>query len=153
MLKKDHEVVSGYFEQVKANEDRDHRSTFEKIKFELDGHTHVEETIFYPYLLKVGDKELERIVREGIEEHRQVKLFLSELVDLDGDSEEFLAKLKVLIEDVEHHVEEEEGEMFPMVEDQVEREVLVTMREQMEAEKQTFRGGGDKKRSASTAGR
>lgn len=151
MLKEDHEVVSEYFEKVKANEDRDNRPTFEKIKYELDAHTHVEEVIFYPHLLKVGDKELTRIVREGIEEHRQAKLFLSELAGLSGDTEKFRAKLKVLIEDVEHHVEEEEGEMFPMVEDQVDREVLVSMREEMEKEKQAFRGLGKKKASASRA--
>lgn len=145
--------MSGYFEKVKANEDRDNRPTFEKIKYELDAHTHVEEKIFYPYLLKVGDQELTRIVREGIEEHRQAKLFLSELVGLSGDTEKFKAKLKVLIEDVEHHVEEEEGEMFPMVEDQVEREVLVSMREEMEKEKAAFRGQSGKKRSASSTGR
>lgn len=138
MLTKDHRVVDGYFQEVKANEDRDHRQTFKKIEFELDAHAHIEEKIFYPYLLKHGNEELQKIVREGIEEHRQVKLFLAELDELSGDNDRFKAKLKVLIEDVEHHVEEEEDEMFPLVEDQVPREVLEKLAAQMEKEKAKF---------------
>ena len=138
LLTADHRVVDGYFQKVKANEDRNHRETYKKIQFELDAHAHIEETIFYPYLLEHGNKELQKIVREGIEEHRQVKLFLAELDELSGDNERFKAKLKVLIEDVEHHVEEEEDEMFPMVEDQVPREVLEKLGNQMEKEKARF---------------
>ena len=138
LLTADHRVVDEYFQKVKANEDRNHQSTFEKIQFELDAHAHIEETIFYPYLLEHGDKELKKIVREGIEEHRQVKLFLAELDELSGDNERFKAKLQVLMEDVEHHVEEEEDEMFPLVEDQVPREMLEKLGNQMEKEKARF---------------
>ena len=138
LLTADHRVVDGYFQKVKENEDRNHQETYKKIQFELDAHAHIEETIFYPYLLEHGDKELKKIVREGIEEHRQVKLFLAELDELSGDNERFKAKLKVLMEDVEHHVDEEEDEMFPMVEDQVPREVLEKLATQMEKEKTRF---------------
>ena len=138
LLTTDHRVVDGYFQEVKANEDRDHRQTFKKIEFELDAHAHIEETIFYPYLLKHGDEELQKITREGIEEHRQVKLFLAELDELSGDNDRFKAKLKVLMEDVEHHVEEEEDEMFPMVEDQFTSEVLEKLGTKMEKEKAQF---------------
>ena len=138
ILTADHRVVDGYFQKIKENEDRNHQQTYKKIQFELDAHAHIEETIFYPYLLEHGDKELRKIVREGIEEHRQVKLFLAELDELSGDNERFKAKLKVLMEDVEHHVEEEEDEMFPMVEDQVPREVLEKLATQMEKEKARF---------------
>jgi iron-sulfur cluster repair protein YtfE (RIC family) len=138
MLTADHRVVDGYFQEIKAREDANHLKTYKKIQFELDAHAHVEETIFYPYLLEHGDKELQKIVREGIEEHRQVKLFLAELDELSGDNERFKAKLKVLMEDVEHHVEEEEDEMFPMVEDQIPREVLEKLGVQMEKEKSRF---------------
>lgn len=138
ILTADHRVVDGYFQKVKENEDRNHQQTYKKIQFELDAHAHIEETIFYPYLLEHGDKELQKIVREGIEEHRQVKLFLAELDELSGDNERFKAKLKVLMEDVEHHVDEEEDEMFPMVEDQIPREVLEKLATQMEKEKARF---------------
>jgi iron-sulfur cluster repair protein YtfE (RIC family) len=155
-LKADHEVVNRYFEKVKADEDANHRDTYKNIKFELDAHAHIEETIFYPYLIDKGDDELKKIVLEGIEEHRQVKLFLAELSDLHGDNDRFKAKLKVLMEDVEHHVEEEENEMFPMVEDLVPREVLETLGTQMEKEKTRFQRmmtpREDKVRRASTRG-
>lgn len=138
LLKTDHDKVAELFEQVKANEDGNNASTFQKIKHELDTHTHIEETIFYPYLLEHGDEELEKIVREGIEEHRQAKMFLTELASLRGDSDAFKAKMKVLMEDIEHHVEEEENEMFPMVERQVERETLDRLGAQMEQAKTEF---------------
>ena len=119
LLKSDHRKVEQLFEKVKSNEDGNNAATFKKIKQELDLHTHVEETIFYPHLLEKGDKELKKIVREGLEEHGQVKDLLADLTTLSGDSPTFKAKLKVVIENVEHHVKEEEDEMFPMVEDQI----------------------------------
>ncbi|MFN2412917.1 MAG: hemerythrin domain-containing protein [Pyrinomonadaceae bacterium] len=140
LLKADHDKVEDLFEQVKANEDGNNKDLFRKIKFELDAHAHIEETIFYPHLLRTGDEELEKIVREGIEEHRQAKMFLGELAGLSGDDDKFKAKLKVLMEDIEHHVEEEEGEMFPLVEDQVEEEKLQELGSRMEGAKAAFQG-------------
>jgi iron-sulfur cluster repair protein YtfE (RIC family) len=138
LLTADHRVVDRYFQEVRDHEDANHLKTYKKIQFELDAHAHIEEAIFYPYLLEQGDKELKKLVREGIEEHRQMKLFLAELDELSGDNVRFKAKLKVLMEDVEHHVDEEEDEMFPMVEDQVPREVLEKLGVQMEKEKARF---------------
>ena len=139
LLKADHRLVEELFEKVKENENGDNSDVFRKIKQELDTHTHIEETIFYPHLMEEGDKELERIVREGIEEHRQAKAFLLELDGMSGDTEGFRAKIKVLMEDVEHHVQEEENEMFPLVQDQVEAAVLERLGEQMEHEKANFK--------------
>lgn len=138
LLTADHRVVDRYFQEVKAHEDANHLKTYKKIQFELDAHAHIEETILYPYMLEHGDKELQKLVREGIEEHRQMKLFLAELDELSGDNDRFKAKLKVLMEDVEHHVDEEEDEMFPMIEDQIPREVLEKLGVQMEKEKARF---------------
>lgn len=135
LLKTDHDKVAALFEQVKANEDGNHAGTFRRIKEELDLHAHVEEQIFYPHLLEHGDKELKKIVREGLEEHGQMKMFLSELAGMSGDSPRFKAKLTVLIEDVEHHVEEEENEMFPLVKDQVSEDMRVRLGSLIEAEK------------------
>ena len=109
-----------------------------KIKQELDAHAHIEEMIFYPYCLENGDEELRKIVREGIEEHKQVKLFLAEMNEESGKQPEFKAKMMVLIEDVEHHVQEEEGEMFKMVEDQFDDETLDRLGGRMQAEKERF---------------
>ena len=140
------------FEKVRENENGNNESTFKKIKEELDVHAHIEETIFYPYLMEKGDQELQRIVREGIEEHRQVKAWLAELDSGSGESEDFKARLKVLMEDVEHHVEEEEDEMFPLVEDQVEPPTLEKLGNQMETEKTNFRGSAGSTSAQATAG-
>src|SRR5215213_3228127 len=98
LLKEDHDRVSALFEKVKADEEADHQDTFEQIKFELDVHSHIEEAIFYPKLVEEGDEELKKITLEGIEEHRQAKMFLRELAALSDDSEKFQPKLKVLME-------------------------------------------------------
>ena len=135
LLKEDHDKVDKLFQQVKATEESEHSAIFEKINKELEVHTHIEETIFYPRMLEEGDEELQSIVKEGIEEHRQAKMFLRELSALAEDSEKFEPKLKVLMEDIEHHVQEEEGEMFKLVEKQFESSVLEELGAEMEAEK------------------
>ena len=139
LLKADHHVVAGLFETVKATPEGDHPAVFKQIKAELDVHAHIEEMIFYPKLEADGDKELVDITLEGIEEHRQVKMFLKELAALTEDSEKFEPKLKVLMEDVQHHVKEEEKEMFPMVKDQFDADALDELGAAMEAEKKSFK--------------
>lgn len=138
LLKEDHDKVDKLFQKVKANEDADHRDTFEKIKSELDVHTHIEETIFYPKMKEDGDEEIKKIVLEGIEEHHQAKMFLRELSSLVDDSEKFQPKLKVLMEDIEHHVQEEEGKMFPMIEKHFDEYTLQMLGEEMDKEKKSF---------------
>ena len=137
LLKQDHNQVSLLFQKVKGSEDSEHKDLFEKIKEELEVHTHIEETIFYPKIKE--EKELEDIVLEGIEEHHQAKIFLRELSALTDDSEKFEPKLKVLMEDVEHHVQEEEGQMFPKVEELFDQSVLQQLGTEMEKEKQSFK--------------
>ena len=139
LLKDDHKIVAGLFAQVKASKDSEHPAIFVRIKAELDVHTHIEETILYPKLKAEGNKALVDITLEGIEEHRQVKMFLNELDALVEDSEKFEPKLTVLIEDVEHHVKEEEETMFPLVKTQFEASVLDELGSEMEAEKQKFK--------------
>lgn len=146
LLKEDHDKVAALFEIVKADEDGDHKDTFEKIKDELDAHTHIEEKVFYPKLIADGDEELKKITLEGIEEHRQAKMFLRELANLSDDSEKFPPKLKVLMEDITHHVMEEEGEMFPMVKEQFDEFTLQELGKEMEKEKASF---GKTKKAAS----
>ena len=138
LLKADHKVVAGLFAEVKAAKDSEHPAIFVKIKAELDVHTHIEETIFYPKLKADGNKALVNITLEGIEEHRQVKMFLKELDGLAGDNEKFEPKLTVLIEDVEHHVKEEETTMFPLVKDQLDAAALDELGSQMEQAKKDF---------------
>jgi hemerythrin-like domain-containing protein len=82
----------------------------------LEHHTEIEETIFYPAVREIGTKKADEMVGEAYEEHHVVKLVLAELPQVDPDAENFEAKMTVLKELIEHHVEEEEDEMFPMAE-------------------------------------
>jgi len=136
LLKDDHNKVERLFQKVKATEEGEHLELFKQIKQELDAHTHIEEVIFYPRLKE--EEELEDIVLEGIEEHHQAKMFLRELSNLTEDSEKFEPKLKVLMEDITHHVQEEEGEMFPKVEKVINESELQKLGKQMEEEKKKF---------------
>jgi hemerythrin superfamily protein len=147
LLKADHDRVDALFQKVKANEDGNNQETFQKIRQELEIHTHVEEQIFYPNLLENGDEELQKIVREGLEEHGQVKTLLVEMGSMSGDDEEFKAKLQVMMENVEHHVQVEEGEMFPLVREQLDEQMLTRLGSLITAEK--ARMGGQSARSAS----
>ena len=137
LLKSDHNKVQRLFQKVKADkEGENHAELFEQIKAELEVHTHIEETIFYPRLK--DEEELKDIVLEGIEEHHQAKMFLRELSNLKEDSEKFEPKLKVLMEDITHHVQEEEGKMFPKTEEVLDEATLEELGAQMEAEKKSF---------------
>lgn len=116
LLKTDHRKVEALFRQVEATDDEaTHRQLFEQIKKELDTHTYIEETVLYPQLQE--HEELKDLVLEAYEEHKQVKVLLREISALADGSDRFDAKLKVMSENVEHHVEEEETEMFPKIEE------------------------------------
>ena len=136
LLKEDHNQVSRLFQKVKATDEGEHQELFKQIKAELDVHTHIEETIFYPKMKE--EDELEDLVLEGVEEHHQAKMFLRELAGLTEDSEKFEPKLKVLMEDITHHVQEEEGEMFPKVEKIFDTSTLEELGKEMEKEKKNF---------------
>ncbi len=137
LLKDDHDKVDRLFQKVKATEEGEHLALFKEIKEELDAHTHIEEKIFYPKLKE--EEELKDIVLEGVEEHRQAKMFLRELASLTEESEKFEPKLKVLMEDITHHVQEEEGEMFPKVRKVFDAATLQELGKQMADEKQNFK--------------
>lgn len=137
LLKEDHEKVSALFEEVKATENEEkHKQLFEQIKTELETHTHIEETILYPKFRE--REELKDIVLEGIEEHKQVKTLIREIQNLADGSERFDAKLKVMGENVDHHVEEEETEMFPKAEKIFSESELEELGQQLEAEKKAY---------------
>jgi hypothetical protein len=113
LLKNDHKHVAGILQKLEDTSERavkTREELFTQLKKELDVHTEIEEKIFYPVLEKA--EETRDIALEAFEEHRLVKQLLSELEAGAKDDEEWTAKFTVLKENVEHHVEEEEGEMF-----------------------------------------
>ena len=138
LLKADHDAVRKLFQDVKESNDEKHLAIFKKIKATLDVHAHIEEVIFYPKMKEDGDKELSDLIVEGFEEHRQMKMFLKQISELSDNSELFEPKLKVLMEDTDHHVKEEEDKMFPLVKKQFDSGVLNTLGDKMVAEKKNF---------------
>jgi len=136
LLKSDHDTVEGIFEKLKSTTERavkTREELFTKLKTELDVHAHIEETIFYPALKK--EAETRDITFEGVEEHHVIKILLRELAAMPVDTEQWTAKLKVLKENVEHHVEEEETDMFKSAREVFSKEQLDEFGARMEAEK------------------
>ncbi|HEX7296115.1 MAG TPA: hemerythrin domain-containing protein, partial [Pyrinomonadaceae bacterium] len=133
LLKQDHEKVSKLFKQIESASEDAKLRIFGQLKQELDVHAHIEETIFYPALER--EKETREITLEAYEEHRVVKDLLSQLDAAGSADEEWEARLTVLKENVEHHVEEEEGELFDKANDVLTGEQADELGAQMQAEK------------------
>jgi hemerythrin superfamily protein len=113
MLKTDHDKVKKLLTELEATTERGVKTRaelFATIKGELTVHEIIEEEIFYPALK--SHPKAKDIVLEGYEEHHVVDLLMSELESLDVADETWGAKAVVMKENIEHHIEEEEGEMF-----------------------------------------
>ena len=113
LLKKDHDAVKKLFSGfVKATDTAKRASLAEEISEELHIHATIEEEIFYPAVKAVRDKQAKFDVEEALQEHKQIKTAIADIAKVAGDEPGFGAKMKVLQEDVEHHADEEEKEMF-----------------------------------------
>jgi hypothetical protein len=113
MLENEHKQMRKLLDELEATTDRGVKiraELFSTIKGELTLHEVIEEEIFYPELK--AHPKAEEIVLEGYEEHHVVDLVMAELERLDVQDESWGAKAKVMKENVEHHMEEEEGDMF-----------------------------------------
>ncbi len=112
LLKTQHEEAKGLFDQIEAAEDEDKEELFEQLADALAVHATIEEKHFYPATRNARTEEL---LQEAVEEHLSVKRLIADLLDMSPEDAQFDAKVTVLREQVEHHVEEEEGELFPRV--------------------------------------
>ena len=135
LLKKDHREVEGWFDEYEQlEEDREKLELFNKIALALKVHTTIEEEIFYP-AIKQESEDIKDTVDEGFEEHRVAKTLIEELGTVEALSDEWKAKVKVLIESVEHHADEEEKEMFPKVRSKVDGAVREDLGTQLSTRK------------------
>jgi hemerythrin-like domain-containing protein len=151
LLKTDHQKVAELFDQLESANGKAKLQVFAQIKTELELHTHIEETIFYPAL--EDPKQTHDLVLEAYEEHDIVKNLLNELSKAKSADDEWEAQAKVLRENVEHHVEEEENELFKKTRAALSQEEIETLGEQMENEKQRKQGmRGSKSSSAKKSG-
>jgi hemerythrin-like domain-containing protein len=136
LLKADHDKVKGLLNELESTTERGVKTRselFATIKGELTLHEIVEEEIFYP-ALKAHPKAQD-IVLEGYQEHHVVDLLMGELEELDVSDETWGAKAVVMKENIEHHIEEEEGEMFPQARQVFDASELDDLGQRMDARK------------------
>ncbi|HET7488566.1 MAG TPA: hemerythrin domain-containing protein [Acidimicrobiales bacterium] len=139
LLKQDHKTVESLFKKFEKTGPRAHaaqRDLAERIVRELSVHAAIEEQLFYPAIRKAVP-DTEDMVLESLEEHHIVKWVAKELDGGDPEDERFRAKMTVLIENVRHHVEEEEQELFPQVRQAMGRKALGELGTAMEDAKRT----------------
>ncbi len=148
LLKKQHREVEALFKQIEKTDDAgERRELMDEIREMLEMHTSIEEEIFYPAVREIESKKAEEMVLEAYEEHHVVDLVLKDLPNVDPEDERFEAKMTVLKELIEHHVEEEEKEMFKLAEQlgkdelkELGERMLGQMPEEMRAEMEKKRG-------------
>ncbi len=135
LLRQDHEEVAALFKQAEKDEDAQ-EEVFAQINAALTVHATIEEEIFYPAVRKAKSERTQDEVMEALAEHKQVKALLAELSGMSSDDKSFGPKLKVLKEDVEHHVKEEQNEMFPDAKKFLGEKRLVEIGTQLDERKQ-----------------
>jgi hypothetical protein len=137
LLKEDHDKAKKLMEELAATTERGVKTREEKwtkLLKELTIHENIEEEIFYPALHE--KPALKDIVLEALEEHHLVDDIVEQLKDTPFEDEHWGAKFKVTKENVEHHIEEEEGPMFSRVRQEFSKDDLEELGSQMEASKQ-----------------
>jgi hemerythrin superfamily protein len=137
LLKDDHKTVEQLFKRFEKAGDRafvEQRQIVDRIIEELSIHAAVEEQLFYP-VIRATVPDTDDLALESLEEHHIVKWVLAELDSMAPEDERFAAKVTVLIENVRHHVKEEEDELFPMVRDELGRNALSDLGDAMAAAK------------------
>ncbi|MFL5736770.1 MAG: hemerythrin domain-containing protein [Actinomycetota bacterium] len=136
LLKQDHEKVKKLMEEIDSTTERGVKTReelFTKFKEEMSVHERIEEEIFYPRLTEQA--KTKEIALEGYEEHHVVDVVIGELDNVPYDDEHWAAKFTVMKENVEHHIEEEEGEMFKLAKQALDGDELEELGERMEAMK------------------
>lgn len=151
LLKQDHETVKALLEQLQDTSERavqTRKKLVSKIEQELQIHTALEERIFYPAFREAGKKEETVMTSEAKEEHRAVdSLVLPDIKETSPSALEFAGRVKVLKELLEHHIEEEESDMFPQASKLLGKRRLEELGEQMQSLRKTLESES-KKRAA-----
>jgi hemerythrin superfamily protein len=120
LLEQDHQKVKKLMAEIEKTTERGTKTReqlFSKLVQELTVHEKIEEQIFYPEVKeRATSKQLEELVTESYEEHHFVDVVTAEIENTPFEAEEWAAKFKVMMENIQHHAfEEEEGKMFPKV--------------------------------------
>jgi hemerythrin-like domain-containing protein len=143
LLEQDHVRIKGLLEELTNTTERAVKKRAEllgKIEMELTLHTYIEEEILYPAYKEAGGKEEAEMYYEAKEEHRTVDaLVVPDLKQTDPGSLEFSGRAKVCKELLEHHIEEEEEEMFPNALKLLGKEKLEQLGEEMQAARDSMK--------------
>ena len=110
-LKKDHDLHRKLLRQIAEADDRERTSLFERFRVEVSAHAAAEEESLYAAMLAKPDLRDE--ARHSVSEHKEVDDYLGELADLDAGSDEWMRKFAEMRHRYEHHIDEEEEDMFP----------------------------------------
>jgi hemerythrin superfamily protein len=139
ILKDDHKRIRSLFKQFQDSSPDAHVTRgkiVDEIVQELTVHTYIENEVMYPQVRALVP-ELEQDILESYEEHHVADLLVMELMALAPDAEHFQAKTTVLIENVTHHLDEEENDWFPKVRDALGRKQLTTIGELLQESRKT----------------
>lgn len=119
LLASQHQEVDALFEAIEQGKGN-RRALFTELADKLAAHATVEEKLFYPAVMARDTGDL---LKESVEEHLSIKRVLADLIAMRVDDDQFLAKLKVLKEQVSHHAhKEEEQKLFPKVKSMMSRD-------------------------------
>jgi hemerythrin superfamily protein len=144
LIKSDHRRVEQLFREFEEAGDRAYKTKQElvgQIVEELEVHATIEEESYYPAVEAKARKDGKELIAEAVEEHHVVKILLGELSSMSSEDEAFDAKVTVLMENVRHHVEEEESELLPQSEKILGTDELTRLGEQMAARRRQLGAG------------
>ncbi len=147
LLEQQHREVEELFEEFEGAGDgavKTKERLCQEISDALAVHAEIEEKLFYP---ESKQENTEDVLRESVEEHLSMKRLVADLIESDPSDEQFDAKMKVLKEQVEHHVEEEEKELFPKVRKDLSKDELEDLGERMQALAEELEAEGEPSRS------
>lgn len=140
LLKQDHKTVKKLFKQLESSRPSKAREKgLQQLQQEIALHTEVEENIVYPRLRE--EKKLRETINEAYEEHHMATMLLDELMQTPIEDERWDAKLSVLKEMIEHHVQEEEKELFPKASKALGKEEAKSLGKQVEEAKKERMSG------------
>ena len=130
LIKQDHKRLKRLLEDTLEAEGADRESRMDHLRTELVAHERMEEEVFYPRLRQ--EQKAREEVLEGYEEHHVADVLLDELLEVPAETDLWKAKVKVLKENVEHHMDEEESELFKKARSVLDRDELEQLGERME---------------------
>ena len=145
LLESQHREVEKLFQKIeKASKGEEKMRLFEEIADKLAIHAAIEEHHFYP---AVKEKRTKDILLESVEEHLVIKRTIADLLKLDVGDVQFDPKIKVLKEEVQHHVGEEENDLFPKVKKIMSADELAALEQEMTAEQDELEEEGNPRES------